>query len=103
LVGMAEPPELWAFVLTNIGVLLTGGVLTALSVHAYRQDRKRSFGVAAVSFGLITAGGVIEAVYQIGIRGGYQLGGRELLTLQAIQSVIIAAGLGLLFYSLTKH
>lgn len=101
---MAEPPELWIFIASNVGVLLLGGVLTALSFLAYRRSEgERSFGMATAGFGLVTGGSMVEAVYELGIRGSYELGGRELLALHTVESVLIAVGLGALFLSLRRY
>lgn len=100
---MAEPPELWTFIASNVLILCTGGVMTALSLSAYRRSRERSFGIAVIGFGLITVGGIADIVYELGIRQSYDLGGRELLALHTVQGVIIALGLAALFYSLREH
>lgn len=101
---MAEPPEFWTFILSNAVVLLLGALLTGLSVLAYRRDpSKRSFAWAATGFGVITLGALVEAIYELGIRGSYQLGGRELLALHTIEGVLIALGLAALFHSVRRH
>lgn len=100
---MSEPPELWAFLFSNLVVLLFGGGMTVLSVLAYRRSGTRSFRGAAVGFGLITAGALVEAAYQILLRRSYELPGRELLVLQTVEGVLIALGLAVLFYSLMNH
>lgn len=101
---MAEPPELWMFIASNIVVLGLGGALTVLSYGAYRRNnRKRSFRDATLGFGLITLGSVVEAVYELGIRGSYELGGRELLALHTVEGVFIALGLAAVFYSVHQY
>lgn len=100
---MSDPPELWAFVLSNVLVLVLGGVLTGLSMLAYRREETRAYGLAAVGFGLISSGAIAEGVYQLGIRRSYELGGRELLSLQTVEGLLIAAGLATLFYSLRQY
>lgn len=101
---MAEPPEMWAFLLTTLIKLGFGGILTALSFVAYRSmTRNRSFLTSTVGFGLITAGGVSEAVYQLVLKGDYRLDGRELLAIQAFEGLLTGIGLGLLFYSIYRH
>jgi len=63
---MAEPPEMWTFVLANLFTFGFGLVLTALSYVAYRSvGRSRSFRTSTVGFGLITLGGLAEPVYQL--------------------------------------
>ena len=100
---MAEPPEFWLFLASNLLLLITGGTLTGLSLRAYRRNRKRSFQGALIGFGTITLGSLIEAIYELGIRGSYELGGRELLALHTVEGVLIAVGLGALFYSLSRY
>lgn len=100
---MPEPPEFWAFVVTNVFVLLFGGSLLALSVGAYRRSGRSSLRFAAAGFGLITVGSVLDAVYEFGIRGGYDLGGRELLALHTVQTVFVGAGLAVLFLALRRY
>lgn len=100
---MAEPPELWTFIASNLLVLGTGGAMTVLSLVAYRRSQKQSFGTATVGFALITAGGVVDVVYELGIRNSYVLPGRELLALHTVQGVLIALGLAALFVSLKRH
>lgn len=101
---MAEPVEFWAFLVSNIVVLAFGGVLTSLSLVAYlRSPRNAVFGAATAGFGAITVGAMVEAVYELGIRGSYDLGGRELLALHTVEGVLIALGLALLFYSIRQY
>ena len=100
---MNEPPELWAFLLSNLVVLVFGGGMTVLSVLAYRRAGTSSFRGAVVGFGLITAGSLAELVYQLIFRRSYELPGRELLVLQTVESFLIAAGLAALFYSLKNY
>lgn len=101
---MAEPPEFWAFLLSNALVLLLGALLAGLSALAYRRDSSNSsFAWAAAGFGVITIGAVVEAIYELGIRGSYHLGGRELLALHTVEGVLIALGLATLFYSVWRY
>lgn len=101
---MAEPPELWTFAIANLLTFGLGVVLTGLSYHAYRVNSYNpSFRRATIGFGLLTLGMVVEPAYQLGIRGDYRLGGRELLALQTIEGVLLGVGLGMLFYSIYRH
>lgn len=100
---MAEPPELWAFVVANSALVVAGGMLTGLSVRAYIRAGRRPFLLAALGFGTITFGGLVSVVYQIGLRGDYHLGGRELLALQTIETLLITTGLAIIFWSLTQY
>lgn len=101
---MAEPVEFWTFLASNLVVLAFGGVLTSLSLVAYlRNPENRAFGAATAGFGAITAGAMVEAVYELGIRGSYELGGRELLALHTVEGILIALGLAMLFYSIRQY
>lgn len=101
---MAEPPEFWLFVASNLLVLVLGGVLTALSLAALRRSPGNpAFRGAVVGFGAITVGTIVEGVYELGIRDSYHLGGRELLVLHSVEGILIAAGLAALFYSLRQY
>lgn len=100
---MSEPVELWVFVVSNAIVLAFGGGITLLSLRAYRRTGNASFHGAAVGFGLITAGSLLEAVYQLVLRRSYELPGRELLVLQTVEGLLIALGLAALFYSLRAY
>lgn len=101
---MAEPPELWTFLLANLFVFGFGATLTTLSYYAYRvNDRKPSFRLSTVGFGILTLGGIVEPIYQLGFKGDYQISGRELLALQTMEGAFVAIGLGLLFYSIYIH
>jgi hypothetical protein len=101
---MAEPPEMWTFVLTNLFMFGVGLALTALSYFAYRSaGRVRSFRTSTMGFGLITLGGVSEPIYQLVLKGDYHLSGREMLAIQTVEGLLTAIGLGLLFYSIYQH
>ncbi|MFB6160198.1 MAG: hypothetical protein ABEJ61_03370 [Haloferacaceae archaeon] len=101
---MAEPPELWAFAVANFVIFGFGAVLTAISFVAYqRSGRQATFRVSTLGFAFVTAGGVVEPVYEFGLKGDYHLGGRELLAVQAVEGVLIGAGLALLFYSIYRY
>lgn len=97
-------PELWAFVLANIGLFIVSSVLTALSYLAYRRSNKQaSYKFASIGFGLVVLGGLVEPLYQLVVRGDYNITGGELLLLQAGEGLLIASGLGILFYAITRH
>ena len=101
---MDKSPELWACILANTVLFLIASVLTALSYLAYRRsDGQSSYRFATIGFGFVVLGGLVEPVYLFGVRGNYNLQGTELLALQAGEGVLIALGLGLLFYAITCH
>lgn len=101
---MTEPPEVWAFVLANIGLFIVSSVLAVLSYVAYRQSHgQRSYLISTVGFVFVVLGGLVEPVYQFAVRGDSNLNGTELLWLQTGEGILIAIGLGLLFYAITHH
>lgn len=101
---MAEPPELWTFVLANTGLFLVSSLLTTLSFVAYRQSGGRwSYLLATAGFGFVILGGLVEPLYQLVVAGDYDVSGAELLWLQAGEGVLIAIGLGLLYVAITNH
>lgn len=100
---MAEPPELWGFLVANAVLLVAGGVLTGLSYRAYRRYRRPPLRGAAVGFALITVGSLLELGYEVGLRGWNDLSGQELLLLQTSESLVIAAGLVVMFYALSQY
>ena len=101
---MAKSPELWAFVLANFGLFLVSSVLAVASYVAYRRsDEQTSYLMATSGFGLVMVGGLVEPVYQLVVRGDTHIDGTELLWLQTGEGILIAGGLGLLFYGITHH
>lgn len=91
------------FVLMNFLTLLLGGILSILSYRVYRRRKTRSFKVATIGFVTITVASIIEAVYEIGVRRSFELSGEELILLHTVESLLLAAGLGLLFYSIMNR
>lgn len=97
---MAEPPEVLAFLVSNLVVLCFGTILAVFSYVTYRRHDGEHFRYAAIGFGLVTLGGLTESIYQFGVKGSYWLGGRELLAVQSAEGLLIGLGLALLFYSI---
>lgn len=100
---MSQELEFWAFIASNVFLLAAGGTLAALSYLAFRRSGTAAFGTSTVGFATITIGALVEAGYEIGVRGTFELTGRELLVLHTVEGFLIAAGLGLLFYSLREY
>jgi len=92
--------SLLVFLAANAVVFLVGGALTYLSYQAYQRSRRPSLRYAVLGFGIITGGALVEAIYELGIKGSHELGADELLALHSVESVLIGAGLALIFYSL---
>ncbi|MFB6310977.1 MAG: hypothetical protein ABEH64_07320 [Salinirussus sp.] len=101
---MSNPPELWAFIIANIIGAGLAFLMTLLSFLAYRAtNRSQSFRSATIGFGLLTLGTMVEPMYQLILRGDYNLSGRELLGLQSVEAVLLGLGFGVLFYSIYVH
>lgn len=98
--NMAEPPELWTFLVFNLIVLIFGAILAAFSYATYRRSHRERFRHATIAFGLVTLGGLIEPVYQLVVKDDYRLAGRELLAVQSVEGLLMGAGLALLLYSI---
>jgi hypothetical protein len=77
--------------------------LAVLSVSAYRRNRRRAFVSGALGFGLVAIGTSIEIAYALFVRGPYYLSGGEIVGLQTIERLVIAAGLLALFYSIVRY
>lgn len=101
---MSKPPELWAFILANTGLFVISSVLTVLTYLVYRQKHgETSYLLATIGFGFVVLGGLVEPGYQLVVWGDRSLNYTELLWLQAGEGLLIASGLGLLFYSITHY
>lgn len=60
--------------------------MALIALRAYWRERVRSLLFAAIGFGLITIGSLLEGVYQFGLEGTYFLTGLELLRLQTVEN-----------------
>ncbi|WP_266082749.1 hypothetical protein [Haladaptatus caseinilyticus] len=101
---MAKSPELWAFILSNALLFISGSILLALSFLAYYQNpRSKSYRYATTGFGIVVLGGIVSPVYRLLIRNDYQLNASQRLLLQSGKNVLLAVGLGLVFYAITRH
>lgn len=73
--------------------LALGGLITYLSVKAYRRTHARALGALALGFGIITTGtfvaGISDQVFDAGFRTG-----------QLIESSLVALGFLVIVYSL---
>lgn len=101
---MAESLELWAFVLANMSSFVGGGLLTALSYLAYRQSSgQASYRFATIGFGLVTLSCLFDPAYLFGVSVNLRLGATEFLILTASEDLVLAVGLGVVFYGITQH
>lgn len=73
--------------------LACGVILTTLTYRAYRRRGSAAMRVLCLGLGLVTAGGVLAGSL-------HQLVGMPLATSTTIESVFMAAGFGVLTYSL---
>ena len=101
---MARSPELWAFIISNSLLFISGAILLALSSLAYYQNpRYTSYRYSTIGFGFIVLGGILNPVYRLLIRSDYHLNTGQRLLLQSGGNMLVAIGLGLLFYAITHH
>lgn len=49
------------------------------------------------------SGALLELVYEVGIRDGYDMSGTELLVVQTVESLVITAGLAVIFYAISNY
>lgn len=100
---MANPPQLWTLVLSNVFVFLVGGGLTVLGYRAQTRLEEESLRYVTLGFALITASTVAEVVYAPAIADGFAVSGPQLLTLYTIESLLIGVGLGSIFFALRQY
>jgi hypothetical protein len=100
---MANPLEFWLFLGANLFLLGVGSALTLLSAQTYRRHGNPTLRIGVIAFGTITLGGIADLIYELGVRGSYEITGRELLALHTVESVLIGLGLASLFYALRYH
>ena len=80
-------------VVTKTVTLILGALITFLAYRAYRRQRARALRALMVGFGLVTAGSALGgALYHVA-DVGFTLG-------VSIESLVTAAGFGVLVYSL---
>lgn len=95
--------QLWMFVVSNLLVFSLGAALTALSYKAQQRLGREKLRFTTIGFAFITISTVVEAVYAPGILGGDWLTSGQLLTLYTIESLLIAAGLACIAYSVLRY
>jgi hypothetical protein len=102
-VNVANPPQLWTLVLSNVFVFLVGGGLTVLSYRAQHRLEEDALRYVTLGFGLVTASTVAEVVYASAIAGPFTVSGRQLLTLYTVESLLIGTGLASVFYAIRQY
>lgn len=101
---MAKSPELWLFILANALLFVSGSVLLVLSFLAYYHNPfTTSYRYSTLGFGFIVLGGLASPVYRLLIRSDYHLNASQRLLLQTGECILLAIGLGLLFFAITHH
>jgi len=91
------------FIMSNVLVFALGGVLAVLSHKARRRLRQENLRFTTYGFALIAAAALVEAVYAPGIVDGGWLTSAQLLTLYTVESLLVAAGLACIAYSLLQY
>ncbi|MFB6194063.1 MAG: hypothetical protein ABEI75_03265 [Halobaculum sp.] len=100
---MANPPQLWTLILSNVFVFLVGGALTVLSYRAQHRLDQDELRYVTLGFGLVTASTVAEVIYAPAIAGVFKISGPRLLTLYTIESLLIGVGLASVFYAIKQY
>lgn len=80
-------------VVTQGVILIAGGLLTVLTLRAYRRTGSASLRALAVGFGLLLVGAVLGGTLHQAVAGDLRIS-------FAVQSVCTAAGLSVIAYSL---
>ncbi|MFC5971021.1 hypothetical protein ACFPYI_06705 [Halomarina salina] len=73
--------------------LALGGVITYLTLKAYRRTGSRSLGALALGFAMVTLGALLAGA-------AHQAVGLDTESVLLIESVLTAAGFGVITYSL---
>lgn len=101
---MSDSLEFWVFILANTGVVLGAGLLAALSYLAYRRGNVQpSYRYATIGFGLIALGGFVDPAYLVMFAVEFHLSLTEHLFISVSEDLLLASGLGLLFYAITQY
>lgn len=95
--------SLWMFIMSNVLVFALGGALTVLSYKARRRLDQDNLRFTTYGFALISTAALVEAVYAPGIVDGGWLTSGQLLTLYTVESLLVAAGLACIAYSLLQY
>lgn len=89
--------NVWEVTLIGVRIflLLLGIATTAISFRAYRQERTRYLRDATIGFGFITLGVLVEGFL-------YQLTALTLTQVHIAESVALACGFAVLFWSFIR-
>lgn len=87
-----------------MGLVMADGVLTTLSYLAYRRSGgQSSYQLATIGFGLVVLGSLVDPAYLFGRVVDVHLNRHELLLLSAIEDLLLAGGLGIVFLGIIRH
>lgn len=101
---MVDSAALYAYILANVGFVVIGGLLATLSYRSYcHHPGQRSYAIAALGFVCVLLGGLFETTYVFYSGSDFLFSNAEYLSLQIVEDVLLATGLGLLFYGITQH
>ena len=83
---------------------LFGIAITALSYTAYHLSARATiFKLSTIGFLLVSVGGILAPIYELGIKGDFTITAQELLVLQILEGTVIALGLGLLLLAVYSY
>ena len=84
-------------------MFVLGGALAVLSYKARRRLDQENLRFTTYGFALIITAALVGAVYAPGIVDGGWLTNGQLLTQYTVESLLVAAGLGCIAYSLLQY
>lgn len=79
--------------ISEVAIVVMGGLLVYVSARAYRRDRSRSMLAMSLGFAVIVVGSVIEEVFLEVLQ--YQL-----VEAHTLENLVVAVGLMILVYSI---
>jgi len=91
------PSSQIGIVATKTLTLVLGGLITYYSYQAYKRTEARELGALALGFGVMTMGAFFGGLLHLGFSQFFEI---ELVVPVFIESLLIAAGFGIILYSL---
>lgn len=96
--------QIVAYILANCGLFMISSLLAGLSFFAYyRRPEQTSYFLTGLGLAVVGLPGLLELLYTFYIDPGFIFTSAEFLVLQATEDILIATGLGLLLFAITKH